>query len=111
VRKNPDHEAKGADECQSYDQFPLLIPGSDAAKVPAPRDCDGDRAGYDSSPSSKWVKNIYVNRISIGKSKSLAAVIRGHELGLPITSDANFLNIPDASAGGYERSVKLCENL
>ncbi len=36
--------------------------------------------------------------------KSLAVVIHGHELGLPITLDANFLNIPDASAGGYERS-------
>jgi hypothetical protein len=82
---------------------PYLFQAPTLPKFQHPRDCDRDRAGYDSSPSSKWVKNIYVNRISIGKSKSLAVGIRGHELGLPITLDANFLKIPDASAGGYER--------
>ncbi len=70
MRKNPDHQAKGADESQSSDQFSIICSqGSDTAKVPAPRDCKGDRAGYDSSPSSKWVKKIYVNRISSGRRK------------------------------------------
>lgn len=82
---------------------PLPVPRVRRCQGSSTRDYDGDDADCDSYHHRSGSKT-FTSTGSIGKSKSLAVVIRGHELGLPITLDANFLNIPDVSAGGYERS-------